>query len=59
MHWVHTEMGLMKYCASVELTLRVATDDVGRDVRWFWINERNEPERKRKQTHNQGAQKLF
>jgi hypothetical protein len=39
MHWVHTDMGLMKYCARVEFTFRVATEDVGRDMRWFWTCE--------------------
>lgn len=33
MHCVHTDIGLVKYCAKVELTFRVAIDDVGRDIR--------------------------
>jgi hypothetical protein len=36
MHCVHTDISLVKYCAKVELTLRVAMDEVGRDTRWFY-----------------------
>jgi len=32
-HCVQQHMGLVKYCASVEFTLRVAEDDVGRETR--------------------------
>jgi hypothetical protein len=35
MHWVQTDMGLMKYCDRVEAILRVAIEDVGRDTKWF------------------------
>lgn len=33
MHSIHAEIGFVKYCANVELTLRVAIDDVGRETR--------------------------
>ena len=32
-HRLHTEIGLVKYCANVELTLRVAIEDDGRETR--------------------------
>ncbi len=41
MHSVHTEMGLVKYCAKVELTFRVANDEVGRETRWSWPKDQS------------------
>ena len=56
MHSVHTEMGLVKYCAKVELTFRVANDEVGRETKCSWAGRISpgQGERRGQMTYYQG-----
>jgi hypothetical protein len=51
-------MGLVKYCANVELTFRVAIEDVGRETKWCCNKQLAKATVHRDRTYNKCREQL-